>query len=142
MTPWLHQLRKIAEGATKGPWSFQYTPTGPCGQMCYADMIMSEARYPPINIARRPGYDSLGPRQEINNAVHICRFDPPTVKLLLDVVEAAKALCEDHCWDNLDGDDEYRGRAFGIPEVNYLGLAESLNALERHLEPVQQTDDK
>lgn len=83
-----------AKAATPGPWTYEYTPNGPCGAKCYADMIFSEHKYPPTNIARRPGYDSGGPRQETINADFIAHARADVPALVAEIKRLRTLLAE------------------------------------------------
>lgn len=98
MTPWLHQLRKIAEGATQERWEADHD-----NYLSWDVSVMGEA---PL----------IAEHANEANALHIARFDPPTVKLLLDVVEAA----ETHI--------KHGGM------MNAQRVSDALTALRRHLE--------
>lgn len=83
--------RKIADARIKGPWRMEYTPMGPCGQVMRREMIYAIRGEREINIVRRPGFDSLGPGVEINNAMAIVVMER-LFDALLDVAEAASYL--------------------------------------------------
>jgi hypothetical protein len=80
---WLQKLREAAQKATKGPWSWREgSLKGP-----YRDAQADHYGNNVVTVTYAAQCPHLVVKEA--DAAHIARFDPPTVALLLDVVEAA-----------------------------------------------------
>ena len=76
----LDRLRQVAEAATPGRWLRDGSSdvfSGGCG--CTGELVATS----------RPDMGQLPTEAQSANALHIATFDPPTVRALLDVAEAA-----------------------------------------------------
>jgi len=95
----IEELKKIADGATKGPWDYS---------CCYGLATIESS----TDFAIAYAVDYLEP----DNATYIATFNPQRVKALLAVIEAAK---EHRCYENvMSGKDRLDETIKALEEIN------------------------
>lgn len=81
------ELRRLAEKASRGPWSLGRAQDGETYDGEWWQQVWPKSGAPIANLNGRPG----AKHKDAADAAYIAALDPQTVTALLDVVDAARA---------------------------------------------------